>query len=83
MRSNDNLDGKSIESTIGGAICVCGWVGGLCSLNGSESRMMTTLVFRQLDRTRQVGLARPGASSRDSWPDKFIGAVTVIGALTL
>ena len=36
----------------------------LCTVNGSESHIMTTLTIRQLDRTRQAGFARLDASSR-------------------
>jgi hypothetical protein len=52
---------------------------GLYKLNGSESRIMTTLTLRQLDSTRQAGFARLDASSRAP-----VGAVAnrddVIGA---
>lgn len=36
----------------------------LYKVNGSESRIMTTLTIRQLDSTRQAGFARLDASSR-------------------
>ncbi len=81
MRSTTTSMEGSIESTIGGAIFV--WVS---SSQRLRIRIMTTLMLRQLDSTRQVGFGRLLASARDSWErgesDNFIGAATGTGGLT-